>query len=521
MTTVARGSDRQRIVIVGAGLSGLTAGLYLRGAGHDVTILERAAAPGGLVRTEALTDADGTIHQFDTGATILTMPTLAVDALGAVGVGADDARTRLALTPIDPSYAMRFADGTGLDVRRDRHALVKEVDHQFGADAARGVSDLLTWLDCLYDVEFDSFIDHNFDGVTEFARAPLRRSIAGLIRLGATRGLTGAVARFVSDERLQRVFTFQSLYAGVAPQRAAAVYAIIAQMDIGQGVSYPSGGMGRVGRVLADAFTDAGGVVEFNTTATSLIRDTRRRITSVRTDTASAERIFDADTVIATIGVPAIDTLLDDDKPRRRRRIRYSPSAVVVHGIVETSETRGWPGDHHTVDFGAAWKSTFAEIAPTGGTNGRLMRDPSFLLTRPAITDPDTFSRNGFESVSVLMPCPNLDAAPLAWSGLASAYVAESLAELECRGYVGISRMQVLRVDDPSSWAAAGYGAGTPFHAAHLVRQTGPFRTPNRWPGIDNLILAGAATTPGVGIPPALISGRLAADRVTSTRGVR
>ena len=63
--------------------------------------------------------------------------------------------------------------------------------------------------------------------------------------------------------------------------------------------------------------------------------------------------------------------------------------------------------------------------------------------------------------------------------------------------------------------AAGMLAAGTPFSLAHTFAQTGPFRPRNLVPGLDNAVLAGCGTTPGVGIPPVLISGRLAAQRVT------
>jgi phytoene desaturase len=67
----------------------------------------------------------------------------------------------------------------------------------------------------------------------------------------------------------------------------------------------------------------------------------------------------------------------------------------------------------------------------------------------------------------------------------------------------------------PADWAAAGHAAGTPFSAAHTLPQTGPFRPRNLVRGLENAVLAGCGTTPGVGIPPVLVSGRLAAQRIT------
>jgi phytoene desaturase len=57
--------------------------------------------------------------------------------------------------------------------------------------------------------------------------------------------------------------------------------------------------------------------------------------------------------------------------------------------------------------------------------------------------------------------------------------------------------------------------AGSPFALAHTFGQTGPFRPGNLVRGIDNAVLAGSSTVPGVGVPTTLISGRLAADRIT------
>src|SRR5690606_20312385 len=64
-------------------------------------------------------------------------------------------------------------------------------------------------------------------------------------------------------------------------------------------------------------------------------------------------------------------------------------------------------------------------------------------------------------------------------------------------------------------WTAQGHAAGSPFSVSHTFAQTGPFRPRNLVRGLDNVVLAGCGTTPGVGGPTVLISGKLAAARVT------
>ncbi|MGA1117842.1 MAG: FAD-dependent oxidoreductase, partial [Candidatus Nanopelagicaceae bacterium] len=102
---------RDRIVIVGAGLSGLSAALRLAGAGHEVTILERESVPGG---RNGLLKKEG--YSFDTGPTVLTMPSLIEDALNCVGERLED---WLELMPLSPLYRAFYSDGSILNVHAD------------------------------------------------------------------------------------------------------------------------------------------------------------------------------------------------------------------------------------------------------------------------------------------------------------------------------------------------------------------------------------------------------------------
>ena len=77
----------------------------------------------------------------------------------------------------------------------------------------------------------------------------------------------------------------------------------------------------------------------------------------------------------------------------------------------------------------------------------------------------------------------------------------------------------VERFLDPLDWAAAGLERGTPFSLAHRFGQSGPFRPANHDARFPGLVLVGAATVPGVGVPMVLVSGRLAADRAEREAG--
>ncbi|QGK69437.1 phytoene desaturase [Allosaccharopolyspora coralli] len=485
------GGATDRVVVVGAGLSGLAAALHLAGAGRQVTVVEREHTPGGRA---GLLELDG--YRVDTGPTVLTMPELLDEAFAAVG---DSLDTRLELRALTPAYRASFADGSTLDVHTDADAMEHEIRAFAGPSEADGYRRLRRWLTDLYRCELGRFIDANFDSPLDLVRPELAR----LLVMGGFGRLGPAIGRFLHDERLRRVFSFQALYAGLDPRRALALYGVISYMDTVNGVWFPAGGMHSVPRAMAAAAADAGVTFRFGETVDRLERS-GNRVTTVHT--RSGETIT-SDAVVLTPDLPVVDRLLGAER-RRPRPLRWSPSAVVIHA----GTTRSWPGTaHHTISFGAAWRDTFTEIIQ----RGRLMSDPSLLISRPTATDPALAPRDR-ELHYVLAPCPNLDTGTLDWSSMGPAYRDELFGVLERRGFTGFAdSVEVQRLVTPPDWASSGHAAGTPFSAAHTFAQTGPFRPRNLVRGYDNVVLAGSGTTPGVGVPTVLLSGKLAARRVT------
>ncbi|MFC7328140.1 phytoene desaturase family protein [Marinactinospora rubrisoli] len=485
------------VVVVGAGVSGLAAALHLLGAGRSVTVLEREQHPGGRA---GRADADG--FRMDTGPTVLTMPDLIEEALAAVGDSLED---RLDLVRLDPAYRARFADGSAIDVHTDADAMAEEIARTAGGRDAAGYLRLRAWLTRLYRVQMRSFIDANFD-------SPLHLLTPQLARLAAMGGfgrLAPAVGRFVADERLRRIFSFQALYAGVAPQRALAAYAVIAYMDTVAGVFFPKGGMRALSDALADAVTHAGGTLHYGRDVRVLERR-GERITGVRT--ADGFRIG-CDAVVLTPDLPVTYRLLGRT-PWRPVPLRFSPSAVVLHAGVDGARP-GTP--HHTISFGAAWERTFDEICRTGTP----MSDPSLLITRPTATDPG-LAPPGHDLYYVLAPCPNLRTGRIDWEHTADGYRDALVRTLEKRGLAGFGSAIVMeRLSTPLDWARRGMAFGTPFSASHTFAQTGPFRPRNLVAGTGNAVLAGCGTTPGVGLPTALVSGKLAAARIVGEAAVR
>lgn len=483
------------VVVVGAGLSGLSTALQLAGQGRSVTVVERHQFPGGRVG-----QADIRGYRIDTGATVLTMPDIIADAFNAVGASMDD---YLQLTKLDPAYRASFADGSSLDVHTDAEAMTTAIRDFAGPDQAAGYQRLRQWLTELYELEINGFIGSNFSSPLSL----LTPQLARLAAIGGFRGWEKMVSRFITDERVQRIFTFQALYAGVPPQRALAAYAVIAYMDTIAGVYFPRGGMRAVPEALAAAAADAGVQFRYGTSVTKL-EQSGSRVTAACTD--SGDRIA-CDAVVLTTELPLTYQLLGRT-PKRPIKMRPAPSAVVMHVGVPAVKNLGGSGlQHHNISFGAKWSQTFDEIIG----DGVLMSDPSILVTMPTAGDP-SLAPAGRDLLYVLAPCPNLEVGKVNWSAQGDSYARGILATAADRLLPGLDAdADILDVVTPADWARQGMTAGTPFALAHTFAQTGPFRPANLVRGVDNAVLAGGSTVPGVGVPTALISGRLAAERIT------
>lgn len=470
------------VVVVGAGLGGLSAALRLAGAGRRVTVLEREAQPGG--RAGLLTDGG---YSFDTGPTVLTMPDLIADAFDSVGESMAD---WLTLDPVEPLYRARYADGSVLDVHASVDAMAAEVARVCGSREADGYRRYVDFVSTLYRLQQRDFIDRNIDSPLSL----MRPSLARLAALGAFRRLAPKVAQYLHDDRTQRVFSFQSMYAGLSPYDALAIYAVIGYMDSVAGVFFPRGGMHALPRAMAGAAEKHGVVLRYGETVTSVELAGERAVAVI---TSTGERV-PCDVVVLNPDLPQARRLVG--RPVRRR-LAYSPSCFLL--LAGSS----LPADvHHTISFGHAWRAVFDELL-----GGRLMSDPSFLVSAPSVSDP-SLAPPGRTSYYVLFPTPNLDA-PIDWQAEGPRYRERVVQTLEGRGWPGFGEsLEVEHVTTPLDWQARGMERGTPFAAAHTFGQTGPFR-PGNLLG-ENVVFTGSGTTPGVGVPMVLVSGRLAAERI-------
>jgi phytoene desaturase len=306
------------------------------------------------------------------------------------------------------------------------------------------------------------------------------------------------------------VFGFQSLYAGLAPMEALAVYCVITYMDSIAGVYHPVGGMQAVPAAMAAALAEHGVEQRYGTTIDRIVlaEGTSGRVRGVRT--ADGE-LIEADVVVCNPDLPvAYRTLLPGTPmPRVARTGTYSPSCLLWHVGV-----RGVPGPevaHHNIHFGADWDGAFDALLD----RGERMPDPSLLVSVPTVDEP-SMAPEGHSVLYVLEPCPNLDGR-VDWVAERDRARDDLAGWVERFGYP--TDVVVEQLVDPLDWERQGMERGTPFALAHEFFQSGPFRPSNVARRAPGLVFAGSSTVPGVGVPMVLVSGRLAAERVARLAG--
>jgi phytoene desaturase len=267
------------------------------------------------------------------------------------------------------------------------------------------------------------------------------------------------------------------------------------------GVSFARGGMHAVPQALAGAAEKHGVDIRYRTEVERVELRGRR---AVAVHTTHGERI-PCDAVVLNPDLPVAHRDLLGSVPWRVRRLTYSPSCfLLLAGSTASYDDLAL----HNISFGTAWREVFTDLID----KRRVMSDPSLLVSVPTVMDPG-MAPAGRQSYYVLFPTPNLDA-DIDWADFGPRYRDTVVQTLERRGYPGFGdAIEVEHTTTPLDWQDRGMERGAPFASAHSFTQTGPFRPRNLWG--DNVVFAGSGTTPGVGVPMVLISGRLAAERIT------
>ncbi len=493
----------QQITIVGAGIGGLTAALELSALGARVTVIERAAGPGGKMRT--LPTEAGPV---DAGPTVFTMRWVFEELFAAVG---ESLEAHLTLTPLDRLARHHWRGAPSLDLYADPARSRDAIGDFAGAQAAR---------------DFDAFsararrLFETLEGPVMRASDPKPLSVASavlgnaprLLRdMAPLRSLASLLERSFTEPKLRQLFGRYATYVGGSPYLSPAILALIWHAEA-SGVARVTGGMGAIAKCIEGLCKARGVIFRYNTMAETILTKSGR-VTGIALPEGE---VIETDTVLfngdpAALAAGLVGAAARSATPARTRAQR-SLSAWVWTFAADPGAGKL---PHHSVVFNDDYRREFDDLFRLG----RLPQDPTLYVCAQG-------GQPGAERFQVLMNAPA--------TGDVSTPSEQEIRQCETRVFKRLAEAGL-----PLKAPTAENALTTPWDFDQLFPGTGgalygtnphsmmtTFRRPRARSALPGLYLAGGGVHPGPGVPMATLSGRLAvaaivADRASTFRSGR
>ena len=478
-------------VVVGAGFGGLASAVRLVAKGYRVTLVEATEQLGGRA---AVWHRDG--FTFDAGPTVITAPYLFDELWSLVGRRASD---YFELLPVDPFYRVDFPDGSRFDYVGEEERILAQIEALSPRDVD-GYRRLAEHSRRIFDVGYAKLAHVPFESLTDMLRiAPT------MLKLGNHRSVYSMVSRFVRDDRLRQVFTFQPLLIGGNPFTTSSIYLLIHWLERKWGVHYAKGGTTAIVQAFGRLLAELGVEIRLNSPVEELIVDSRGHAAGVRlgggATIAADVVVFNADpSTIYKHVVPA--SLRRKHTDRAIHRKKQSMSLFVTY----FGTRRTYPElAHHTIVLGGRYKGLLNDIFE----KKVLADDFSLYLHAPTRSDPGV-APPGHECFYVLSPVPN-QRSGLDWESLAPAYEARILEALERSHLPGLrENLTTVSSVDPRYFAGRLRSTdGAAFGLEPRLTQSAWFRYHSRSEDVPGLFFVGASTHPGAGVPGVLTSAKV------------
>ncbi len=521
-TSGAPAITRDRVVVIGGGISGLAAAALLGRCGYKVTLLEQQDDVGGragLWRSQGFT--------FDTGPSWYLMPDVFDHFYRLLGTSAAE---QLDLVQLDPAYRVVFeSGGPTVDLPAGRAKAVELFeDLQPGAGAA-----LDRYLDSArqtYTLAIRHFLYTSFQSFGTFLRPEILFRLPRLLRL-LLQPLAGFAENHVKDPRLRQILGYPAVFLGASPYTAPSLFHLMSHLDLAEGVLYPMGGLARVIGSIKTLAEDEHVQILTGARATRIRTEPtgrgRRpaRVSGVRYTDANGQSVeLDAEVVVGAADLHHMETTLLPTElqtfPQKYWDRRISgPGAVLLYLGVEGALPEL---EHHTLLFTTDWKDNFGRIL---GTDASVPDPASLYICRPSRTDRST-APAGCENLFVLVPVP---ADPELGRGGVDGAGDRRIEEIadaviaQISDWTGVGdlagRIRTRRTVGPGDFAAElNSWHGGALGPAHVLRQSAFFRSGNISRKVDGLLYAGSSSIPGIGLPMCLISAELAVKRLAGDR---
>lgn len=483
-----------KIAIIGSGFSGLSAAAYLSASGHEVHIYEKNLTAGGRARQFSTTDG----YTFDMGPSWYWMPEVFENFFKDFGASTKDFYE---LTLLDPAFEIIFKDGENLKIPEDFSAL-KQLFESLEEGAGRKLEEFMEEARFKYETGMEKMVFMPGISVSEFASFNLMKSA---LKLQIFSSFSKHVKKYFSHPKLIALMEFPVLFLGAMPQEMPALYSLMNYAGLKLGTWYPQGGFGKIVNGMAQICKKQGVNFHFGAAV--------ERIT-VNNKKAEAVIVnghhFRFDGIIASADYQHVEKdLLSEEfrnyKAKYWEKKTFAPSCLIFFlGVKKKLENL----EHHSLFFDEDLYQHSLEIYKTP----KWPEKPLFYVCCPSKTD-KTVAPGGCENLFLLMPlAPGIEDS----EEIREKYFKIMVNRLEKKLKENISDSVEFKksycindfISDYNSFKGNAYGL------ANTLRQTAILKPAINNKKLKNLFYTGQLTVPGPGVPPSIISGKLAAGQL-------
>ncbi len=469
----------------------MSAAIHLRLAGWRVTLVEAHDRLGG--RAQGFSDQGFT---FDTGPTLVNYPWVFEQLFQRAGTRLAD---YVSLRLVSPSVECRWPSEGPLQLTSCLADLVREMERWEGS--ADGWAKFMSACAERFEVAFEKLVARNADSLRDWLRAV---GVRTLWRVLTVRTLEGELRRYFKNRRVRDALGAYAMYLGGSPYELPGLFSIIPYGELAFGLWWPEGGVIALVNAIARLAGELGVEIVTHCTAVRIEAD-QSRVRGVLCE--NGVRIA-ADVVVSNVDVPTTWTRLLGRPPEVASHVRMTPGVVTVYWGIR----RSLDGHPHTIFFPSEPRRCYEQLF----RDRRVPDELPFYACIQSRLQPDR-APPGHTTLFVLVPVPTLrDLPEERLSSLVPTIVAQVRARLAAHGWSWSDQEMTLeRVWTPADWQRRfGLYDGSAFGAAHSWRQVGPYRPRNKDPELRGMYYVGASTTPGTGLPLAILSGQMTAERI-------
>ncbi len=480
------------IVVIGAGIGGLSAAIRLAAVGKQVTVLEQNAAVGGKMSEFR---ADG--FRWDTGPSVITMRHVIEDLFAAAGRRLED---YLTLVPVEPLTRYFYPDGVIFDASRDWPKMAAQMAALDERDV-EGYLNYLAYAARLHRITGPAFIYGEPPNLQSLTRV----SPLDALKIDAWKTMDSAIRGYVHSPHLRQLLGRFATYVGASPYRAPATLNVIAHVELTGGVWYSQGGIYGIARALERLAIELGVEIRTGCGVKQIVVEDKKTQGVILND----ETLLPARAVIANVDVATVyERLLPSDAvdSRRIRRLTEIESScsgfIMLLGVEGQNEKLA----HHNIFFSSDYPREFDDIF----AKGIPPDEPTIYVAITSKSDPQD-APEGCENWFVLVNAPPLDDS-FDWHSQAEIYGERVLKRLADFGFDVRGRIRSQKILTPLDLERLTGARRGALYGASSNNMFAAFRRPhNRAKNIRGLYFAGGTTHPGGGVPMVMLSGQVAA----------